>query len=553
VVNFSFAPHEGFTFAIVDGDNNGMDACGAAAQHLGYSGNNTESPIINPPKIGFEIDPRRSCFRVGFTNYCNFTPSYSDSTRNGRNDPATDSTAYRGGHAAITYWGGETSIDTTLAPAPTCTPPAFQSGATCYLPQEEDDNVHGQPASARSGFPPPPANPTAPVPPLSVPPDAPAGIYKLDPDRTQVPVNQDFHVRVELTRATASVDLPSVRVATTPSPTGIDLSNPGDTVDGVFLFEGDRVLVKDQPSQIENGVYVWNGANKQMTRADIADSMTKLAGLVVEVQQGAQNALTIWRQNATAPACPNALTCTIFTWTNIRVRRVDDLPSASAMPGSAVQIQLGSQATAWYRSDGATWQRQAVRATTQIPLDLNNPGTVIGGVDLSGTDAIALAIGNRVLVKNQNNAAENGIYVWNGAGIPMTRAGDADSASELAGSITQALAGNDAGRAFRQTTLASTGSLNADPVQWSAIDRSTSYLLEIWILPGSGNTNMIAAMQNTTRPMSVLYPTFTPHLRDRPIIPYPFRNARIGFTTGQRTTLTDQTISITNSFTTWLP
>jgi hypothetical protein len=91
-------------------------------------------------------------------------------------------------------------------------------------------------------------------------------------------------------------------------------------------------------------------------------------------------------------------------------------------------------------------------------------------------------------------------------------------------------------------------------VQWAALDRSTSYLLEIWILLDSPSyTAMIAAMKDTTRSMSLLYPGFTPHLQDRPVIPYSFRNARLGFTIGQRTSINDQTILINNPFTTWLP
>jgi hypothetical protein len=115
------------------------------------------------------------------------------------------------------------------------------------------------------------------------------------------------------------------------------------------------------------------------------------------------------------------------------------------------------------------------------------------------------------------------------------------------------LEGSDVGRAFRQTTLAATGTIDVSPVQWMAIDRSTSYLLEIWILLNSSSySSKIAAMQDTTRPMSILYPTFTPHLQDRPVIPYSFRNARLGFTIGQRTSINDQTVSIMNSFTSWL-
>ncbi|MBK7686977.1 MAG: hypothetical protein IPJ25_14070 [Rhodocyclaceae bacterium] len=51
---------EGFMFALIDGDRNGTNVCGAARQHLGYSGNNGIAPYIQPPKIGLEFDTSRN-------------------------------------------------------------------------------------------------------------------------------------------------------------------------------------------------------------------------------------------------------------------------------------------------------------------------------------------------------------------------------------------------------------------------------------------------------------------------------------------------------------
>ncbi|MBI4999044.1 MAG: hypothetical protein HZC22_19510, partial [Rhodocyclales bacterium] len=360
---FSSSPHEGFTFTIVDGDNNNTNACGAAGQHMGYSGNNTELPFIAPPKIGFEVDLRREAV---------FNPASSDHLLNGRNDPSTDGTHYRGGHVAMVYWGGEMPINTTLTPPPNCIAPAYNSGGVCYLPQEEDDNVHGQPATVRTGFAPPPANPSAPNLPLSVPPDTPAGVYKLDPDRTSIPINQDFHVRVELSRsATTDFQLPQVRVATTAS---IDLANPFTltggvhrfAIDGVFLFDGDRVLVKNQFDTTQNGIYVWHmGSPPTMERATDADTSVELAGLTVEVLQGTSNARSIWRQANTNAA----LDTDALNWTNIRVK--------VAAPAST---------------------------------NLANPGSTLDGIRMS--------TGDRVFVRSV------GVYVWHGAATPMTVAPD---------------------------------------------------------------------------------------------------------------------------------
>lgn len=549
-LHYLTAPIEGFVFAIVDGDNNGLDACGAAGQHLGYSGNNTESPFIAPPKIAFEVDTRRE----GAT-----FPSASGTSHltNGRSDPPSDAANYRGGHVALVYWGGETPISApSISP---CDPPAYLSGGVCTLPQEEDDNVHGQAAPSRAGFPAPPPNPAAPVPRLTVPPDAPAGAYKLDPDTTSVPINQLFHVRVELTRQPAPYNLPRVRVATTAA---IDLLNPGTIdangihlfqVDGVYLFFGDRVLVKDQGDATQNGIYVWEGADRPMRRAGDAVSVEALAGLIVDVAQGIAHGGQLWRQNTVQPgACPDPMQCTAFVWQPAHVAQYGDLPAANTQPGRIVYVRKGDQANGWFRSDGSGWQRLWADLSTQQAIDLASaPATI---------DGLAPAAGSRILVKHQANAADNGIYLWNGAGVAMPRAADFDSAPELAGTLVQVLSGTDAGRAFRQTAMPYGGTVGTDAIRWEAIDGAPQYLLEAWLLRDSASyTQLIAAMQDTTRPMSQLIavmdprPDFPPQLRDTPLIPYPFRKARLGFTIGQRTSVNDQTVTITNFFTTWLP
>src|SRR5438552_3310297 len=48
----------------------------------------------------------------------------------------------------------------------------------------------------------------------------------------------------------------SVRVATTANITIATGLNVGDVVDGITLIDGDRVLVKNQSSGAQNGIYV---------------------------------------------------------------------------------------------------------------------------------------------------------------------------------------------------------------------------------------------------------------------------------------------------------
>lgn len=81
----------------------------------------------------------------------------------------------------------------------------------------------------------------------------------------------------------------SVRVATTAAIALAGLQ----TIDGVVLVAGDRVLVKDQAAGAKNGIYV--AAAGAWARATDADSGTKLnAGALVPVEAGTVNADTIW-------------------------------------------------------------------------------------------------------------------------------------------------------------------------------------------------------------------------------------------------------------------
>ena len=80
----------------------------------------------------------------------------------------------------------------------------------------------------------------------------------------------------------------SVRVASTAN---VTVSGPGAAIDGVTLSSNDRVLLKDQSTASENGIYVFNGAASALTRATDADSSAEVtSGLFVFVEQGTANA-----------------------------------------------------------------------------------------------------------------------------------------------------------------------------------------------------------------------------------------------------------------------
>ena len=80
----------------------------------------------------------------------------------------------------------------------------------------------------------------------------------------------------------------SVRVATTAN---ISLSSAPAAIDGVTLSSDDRVLVKDQSTGSQNGLYVFNGSGSAMTRATDADANAEVtSGMFTFVTEGSTNA-----------------------------------------------------------------------------------------------------------------------------------------------------------------------------------------------------------------------------------------------------------------------
>lgn len=87
----------------------------------------------------------------------------------------------------------------------------------------------------------------------------------------------------------------SVRVATTGPGTLATSFENGDTLDGVVLATGDRILLKDQADQTENGIRIV-AASGAPARSTDADTATELEGAAVSVLEGSTNANTTWLQ-----------------------------------------------------------------------------------------------------------------------------------------------------------------------------------------------------------------------------------------------------------------
>jgi hypothetical protein len=97
-----------------------------------------------------------------------------------------------------------------------------------------------------------------------------------------------------------------VRVATTTAGTLASSFENGDTVDGVTLATGDRILIKDQAAATENGIYVVSssGAPSRATDADSTSELNAATALVLSGTVNADKAYTQITDNPTIGSSP---------------------------------------------------------------------------------------------------------------------------------------------------------------------------------------------------------------------------------------------------------
>lgn len=132
-------------------------------------------------------------------------------------------------------------------------------------------------------------------------------------------------------------------------------------------------------------------------------------------------------------------------------QRITNLAAATAVGQPVVFEQLNAAI------EGIGWKDNA-RVAPNANVTLTSPGAALDGV--------TMAAGDRVLLKSQTTVTENGIYIWNGAATPMTRALDANTFDELESAVVIVDEGTNAGAGFRQTQV--NGVLGTNNVVWTA-------------------------------------------------------------------------------------
>lgn len=288
----------------------------------------------------------------------------------------------------------------------------------------------------------------------------------------------------------------SVRAASTAN---VNLSSPGTSIDGVTLQSGDRVLIKNQTTQSQNGIYIFNGSASAMTRAADFDNWDEIPGAFCFVEEGSSNADTGWVCTADQGGTLGTDTITFAQFSSAGMYTAGNGISIS---GNVISTNIDINGALEYNSgalriklDGITLSRSSagLKVTDNTFQPLNNTLSAIAGLATTGlivrtgvgtaaTRSVATGPGLKasnadgvssdpkidvdttvITTKSNNVIREVPAGTINGSNTVFTLASTPDSGKELVflnGILQNAGAGNDytiAGATITFTTAPKSG------------------------------------------------------------------------------------------------
>jgi len=104
----------------------------------------------------------------------------------------------------------------------------------------------------------------------------------------------------------------TARLATVVAGTLASSFENGDTVDGVTLVTGDRILIKNQATGSENGIYTVNVSGAPTRSTDANSSAKVLSGTAIFISEGTANSGTLWKLSTVDPIVLDTTTLTFI-------------------------------------------------------------------------------------------------------------------------------------------------------------------------------------------------------------------------------------------------
>jgi hypothetical protein len=206
----------------------------------------------------------------------------------------------------------------------------------------------------------------------------------------------------------------SARAATTANVNLANALENGDTLDGVTLATGDRVLVKNQTTQSENGIYVVQ-ASGQPTRATDFDTATEVdSGDFIFVYAGTVNASTGWVQtNKPATIGTDAIVFTQFSGSGTYLAGNGlTLTGNTFTINTTITADLSTAQTLTNKSisgSANTLTNIPNNALSNSAITINGTSTSLGGTRTLGSDDIAEGSTNKYFTDERAQDAVGGI------------------------------------------------------------------------------------------------------------------------------------------------
>ena len=164
----------------------------------------------------------------------------------------------------------------------------------------------------------------------------------------------------------------SCRVATTAN---ITLSG-SQTIDGISVIAGDRVLVKDQTAPAENGIYLCSAST--WTRTTDADTWTELPAAFVFVEVGTLNANNGY---VCTVAAGGTLGTTSITWTQFSGAGQITAGLGLTKTGNTIDVGTASSSRIVVNADNIDLATTGVSAATYQSMTVDAYGRITAGTN----------------------------------------------------------------------------------------------------------------------------------------------------------------------------
>jgi hypothetical protein len=285
------------------------------------------------------------------------------------------------------------------------------------------------------------------------------------------------------------------RVATTATVTISTALNSGDTIDGVTLADGDRVLVKDQSTGNQNGIYVVGTTPARAYDMD-QDGTTsvvaeEIAGAFVWVIAGTANAQTLWFTTNVAGGTLGSTTITFSQFTGGGGTTITTKDEGSTLSSTVTTLD--------FTGAGVTASGGGATTTVNIPGGGGSASPSYLGYNTIGGSTQAMT-SQRIYCTQITAGGSGNVLLGIQAYMAVTAeavvnclwALFADSGSDTIGDLLSYVtdtAGTDASAALIHATGNYPARWWGKPMSW-ALDASTKYWVGVSFIGGGGNPNL---------------------------------------------------------------